>query len=69
MNRIKEMVIVAGIFFIPGIGHTKTVPFDLHIQGEIFAVQKSLELSDVGEGKTRSILILRIKQEQNIHLI
>ncbi len=53
MNRIKEMVIVAGIFLIPGIGHTKTVPFDLHIQGEIFTVQKSLELSDVGEGKTK----------------
>lgn len=28
-----------------------TLPFELTIEGENFSVQKSLELSDVGEGK------------------
>jgi len=32
---------------------SETLPFDLYIKGEGFDVQKNLELSDVGEGKTK----------------
>jgi hypothetical protein len=47
------MIIVTGLFLIPGLGSAKTVPFDLDIQGQNLVVHKSLELSDVGEGKTK----------------
>jgi hypothetical protein len=53
MNTIKGLIVVAGLCFISTLAMAKTVPFDLHIQSQDLAVHKSLELSDVGEGKTK----------------
>jgi len=65
MNTLKGLVVVAGICFIPTLTMAKTVAFDLHIQGQDLAVHKSLELSDVGEGKTKINFAFADKQGSN----
>lgn len=51
---MRNMKIVVGIilFFLNTIIMAEILPFSLSIKGELFDIQKSFELSDVGEGKT-----------------
>ncbi|MCP4137387.1 MAG: hypothetical protein GY754_40850 [bacterium] len=53
---IKRMLIIGmTVTFIAAMGMAamaETLPFDLSIKGKTFDVEKSLEISDIGEGKT-----------------
>lgn len=51
LNRMKCLAVSLLLLF-PFLVHAETLPFQLSITGEHVAITKSLELSDVGEGKT-----------------
>ena len=52
MNIVKTGLLIGGFSFLSSSVMAKTVAFDLDIDGNDVKFHKTLELSDVGEGKT-----------------
>lgn len=53
MHIVKTSLLLASLCCLPTLGVAKTASFDLNIDGNDVTFHKSLELSDVGEGKTK----------------
>jgi len=53
MHIVKTSLLLASLCCLPTASFAKSVTFDLNIDGNDVQLHKSLELSDVGEGKTK----------------